>query len=205
MSLEQEVKLLIKGTQRPDLDALPWLNALVDSRDHSHLRTDYFDTPELALQQMGLALRLRELDGQWLQTVKSQGTVSNGLHQREEWEHPLPNAAFDLALLRQTPLLAFAEDSGRWKQLRCLFTTEFDRQIYRLIEGETEIELAYDSGEVRSEGLTAPIHEIELELRHGDLTVLNSVAEKLKNALGLEYNPQSKAAIGYQLFRQHQS
>lgn len=205
MSLEQEVKLLINGTQSPDLEALPWLNALVQSREHSHLRTDYFDTPELALQQMGLALRLRELNGQWLQTVKSQGTVNNGLHQREEWEHPLPNAAFDLALLRQTPMLAFAGDTGRWKQLRCLFTTEFDRHIYHLIEGDTEIELAYDQGEVRSEQLTAPIHEIELELRHGDLTVLNAVAEKLKNALGLAYNPQSKAAIGYQLFSQHRA
>lgn len=205
MSLEQEVKLLINGTQSPDLEALPWLNALVQSREHSHLRTDYFDTPELALQQMGLALRMREMDGQWLQTVKSQGKVDKGLHLREEWEHPLPSAAFDLALLRQTPLVAFAEDTGRWKQLRCLFTTEFDRQIYRLMEGQTEIELAYDSGEVRSEDLTAPIHEIELELRHGDLAVLNSVAEKLKNALGLNYNPQSKAALGYQLFAQHRT
>lgn len=205
MSLEQEIKLSIAGTQPPDLDGLPWLTALLTSHDSSHLRTDYFDTPELALQQMGLALRLREMDGKWLQTVKSQGKVNNGLHQREEWEHPLPSAAFDLALLRQTPLVAFAEDTGRWKQLRCLFTTEFDRQIYRLVEGETEIELAYDSGEVRSGELTAPIHEIELELRHGDLTVLNAVAEKLKKALGLDYNPQSKAALGYQLFAQHRA
>lgn len=203
MSLEQEIKLSIAGIQPPDLDALPWLTALVTSRASSHLRTDYFDTADLALQQMGLALRLREMDGQWLQTVKSQGKVDNGLHQREEWEHPLPNASFDLALLHQTPLVAFAEDTGRWQQLRCLFTTEFNRQIYRLLEGETEIELAYDSGEVRSEGLTAPIHEIELELRHGDLAVLNAVAEKLKNALGLDYNSQSKAALGYQLFEQH--
>lgn len=202
MILEQEIKLSITSAESPDINSLDWLIALVVSRDSSHLRTDYFDTVDLQLQQMGLALRLREMDGQWLQTVKNHGKVEQGLHQREEWEHRLPSAAFDLALLRHTPLRAFADDRGRWKQLRCLFITEFDRQIYRLIQDDTEIELAYDKGEVRADDRIAPIHEIELELRHGDLTVLQEIAARLKTDLRLEYNADSKAALGYQLFEQ---
>ncbi|RFC34043.1 MAG: CYTH domain-containing protein [Candidatus Nitrotoga sp. SPKER] len=48
----------------------------------------YFDTPDQDLQRAGVALRLRRMNGSWTQTVKSDGGVEAGLHQRNEWEWP---------------------------------------------------------------------------------------------------------------------
>jgi inorganic triphosphatase YgiF len=115
------------------------------------------------------------------------------------------NGEFDLPLLRQTPLAPIVDDSGSWKQLQRLFFTEFERDI-RMLEAsqDTLIELAYDFGEAGSGDRRAMIHEIELELRHGSLEVMQQVAERLKVELDLAYNNRSKAEIGYQLYQQNQ-
>jgi inorganic triphosphatase YgiF len=205
MSLEQEMKLAVNGDSKLNLDDLDWLQAMTHEQKQLQLRTEYFDTPQLKLKQQGITLRMRQIDDQWLQTVKTSGKVQDGLHQREEWEHPVLNGEFDLPLLRQTPLAPIVDDSGSWKQLQRLFFTEFKRDI-RLLEAseDTLIELAYDFGEAGSGDRRAMIHEIELELRHGSLEVLQQVAERLKTELNLAYNNRSKAEIGYQLYQQNQ-
>ncbi|THK40909.1 CYTH domain-containing protein [Methylophaga sp. SB9B] len=206
MSLEQEMKLAVNGDSKLNLADLDWLQAMTHEQKQLQLRTEYFDTPQLKLKQQGIALRMRQIDDQWLQTVKTSGKVQDGLHQREEWEHPIMNGEFDLPLLRQTPLAPIVDDSGSWKQLQRLFFTEFKRDI-RLLEAsdDTLIELAYDFGEAGSGDRRAMIHEIELELRHGSLEVLQQVAERLKTELNLAYNNRSKAEIGYQLYQQNQA
>ena len=203
MSLEQEMKLAVNGETKLNLADLEWLQAMVSEQKQLHLRTEYFDTPQLKLKQQGIALRMRQIDDQWLQTVKTSGNVQDGLHQREEWEHPIMNGEFDLPLLRQTPLAPIVDDSGSWKQLQRLFYTEFDRDILMLeADQDTLIELAYDFGEAVSGNNKAVIHEVELELRHGSLEVLQQIAEKLKSELPLSYNNRSKAETGYQLYQQ---
>ncbi len=203
MSLEQEIKLAVAGSDKLDLSELDWLQAITTEQQQLHLRTEYFDTPELKLKNQGIALRMRQIGDQWVQTVKSSGQVKDGLHQREEWEHPIINGEFDLPLLRQTPLAPIVDDSGSWKQLQRLFYTEFDRDILMLeADQNTLIELAYDFGEAVSGNNKAVIHEVELELRHGSLEVLQQIAEKLKSELPLSYNNRSKAETGYQLYQQ---
>ena len=203
MSLEQEMKLAVNGETKLNLADLEWLQAMVSEQKQLHLRTEYFDTPQLKLKQQGIALRRRQIDDQWLQTVKTSGKVQDGLHQREEWEHPIINGEFDLPLLRQTPIAPIVDDSGSWKQLQRLFYTEFDRDILMLeADQDTLIELAYDFGEAVSGNNKAVIHEVELELRHGSLEVLQQIAEKLKSELPLSYNNRSKAETGYQLYQQ---
>lgn len=203
MSLEQEMKLAVTGDSKLNLAELDWLLAMTSEQHQLQLRTEYFDTPQLKLKQQGIALRLRQIDDQWVQTVKTSGKVQDGLHQREEWEHPIMNGEFDLPLLRQTPLAPIVDDSGSWNQLQRLFYTKFQRDVY-LLEApqDTVIELAYDFGEAGSGEHRAMIHEIELELRHGSLEQLQQVAQRLKTELNLSYNNRSKAEIGYQLYQQ---
>ena len=202
MSLEQEIKLSVSGAPL-DLYALDWLEDNVTSRKTQSLRTDYFDTPNFTLRDMRIALRLRKVEGQWLQTVKNAGKVKDVLHQREEWDQPLLTGEFDKALLRQTPLAPIVDDTEQWNHLRCIFSTEFTRETWDLdIEG-THIELAYDQGWVKTTDAKTPIHEVELELRSGDLAVLKQFAQKLKQYLPLADNPVNKAQLGYQLLSGH--
>ena len=63
------------------------------------LISTYYDTPDLALKQRGLTLRVRDQGGHFLQTVKEGDLASGDLLTRGEWEdavaesRPDPDAA----------------------------------------------------------------------------------------------------------------
>lgn len=201
MSLEQEIKLLVSQDTELDLLALPWLTELLEAApSRIHLLSTYFDTPDKALQRFGAGLRLRRIGEKWLQTVKCSGEAENGLHQRKEWEFPLSGPEFDKDLLAKTALAPLLTKSDIWSAIEPVFTTEFERQILPLrLAGGTTVEMAYDRGEVRAGERRTRIHEIELELKQGDVKNLQQLAEKLKAALPLQYSNISKAGQGYAL------
>jgi len=206
MILEQEIKLQIIGDAVIDLTKLDWLKQYCRSEPKKQrLVSTYFDTPELSLIHQGVGLRLRNENGRWLQTVKCSGQVKNGLHQREEWEHVLTSDQFDLIQLKQTPLVDMIEDPAIWPKLKPVFTTDFERQTLQLnLPDKTEVELAYDRGEVHTDNLAEAIHEIELELKQGSVETLNLLAEQCVKQLSVEYHDESKAHRGYRLVQQTQ-
>lgn len=199
MSLEQEIKLQVSQDEALNLERLDWLMAMLDQPGQQiHLLSTYFDTPKHDLQQFGAGLRLRQIGEQWLQTVKCTGKAENGLHQRQEWEHPLDGPEFNMALLRETQLAPLLDDTDIWNAIEPLFTTEFDRLVLPLtLTDGTRVEMAYDRGEVRAGDRQAVIHEIELELKQGEIKKVQQLADRLKAALPLQYSNVSKAAQGY--------
>lgn len=201
MSLEQEVKLVITGDEALELINLPWLMAYADDDGEiQHLVSTYYDTPELALIKQGVGLRLRLTGNGWLQTVKATGKVTNGLHQRQEWEHPLTGEAFDIERLRQTPIQQIIEQPNLWRQVQPVFQTDFVRQALQLtLDDGTQVELAYDRGQIVAGERQAVIHEVELELKSGNINAVKQLAELLCQKLPLSYSDISKAAQGYRL------
>ena len=199
--LEQELKLVVLGQEQLELTSLSWLMALTDAdMETQHLVSTYYDTPDKILSKAKLGLRLRQKNKQWLQTVKTAGKVQDGLHQRQEWEDELVDANWDMAKLKQTPLAEIIDDAKTWSTLQPIFTTDFVREAYQLtVSDGTQIELAYDYGEVRAGELKAPIHEIELELRSGSVEQLKQMAERLQEHFSLKPSDCSKAKQGYQL------
>lgn len=199
--MEQEIKLSVAGSQPLDLHIDQRLGELRSGPvQQQRMLTSYYDTPGWRLLRDGVFLRLRKAGDQWLQTVKTSGEVKDGLHQRQEWETPLHAPEFDLALLRQTPLRPIIEDEGVWAHVDAVFVTDFEREIWplKLADG-TEIELAYDVGEVRTLDRQTPIHEIELELVSGDVEKLQQLAAQLQADWSLVPAKLSKAALGYRL------
>jgi len=147
-----------------------------------------------------VGLRLRQVGNQWLQTVKCTGKVQDGLHQREEWEHEIGSDKFDLKQLKQTPLAEMIDDAEIWPNLQPVFTTDFERQTIQLeLDDKTQLELAYDRGEVRTDTSAKPIHEIELELKSGSIESLKLLADELVKLLPVQYHDESKAHRGYRL------
>jgi triphosphatase len=154
----------------------------------------------LYLVSQGVGLRMRQSDGVWMQTVKTSGHVQDGLHQREEWEHQLDGTEWDLAKLKQTPLAAIIENAAIWSKIGPVFSTDFERKTLQLrTEDGTRIELAYDRGWVIAGELSQAIHEIELELKAGNVEHLMVLANELQQQLPLSPNDISKAKMGYQL------
>lgn len=199
--LEQELKLVVLGQDKLELTSLAWLMALTDAdMETQHLVSIYYDTPDKRLSKEKVGLRLRQKNKQWLQTVKTAGKVQDGLHQRQEWEEELADENWDLAKLKQTPLATIIDDAKTWSTLQPIFTTDFIREAYQLtVSDGTQIELAYDYGEVRAGELKAPIHEIELELKSGSVEQLKQIAKHLQEHFSLKSSDCSKAKQGYQL------
>jgi len=203
MILEQELKLVVTDDAVINLSALSLAHHIVDGEQvTSHLISTYFDTADLYLASQKVGLRMRQSDGIWLQTVKTSGQVQAGLHQREEWEHTLNGAEWDLEKLKQTPLAPIIENAAIWSKIGPVFTTDFERKTLQLgLEDGTQIELAYDRGRVIAGQLSQPIHEIELELKSGDVRHLSDLASLLQQQVALTPSDISKAKMGYQLIK----
>lgn len=201
MSLEQEIKLQVTQAESLLLHEIDWLKKrLIQDVYQQHLLSTYFDTADKALMNFGVGLRLRQIGEQWLQTVKCSGKASSGLHERQEWEHELAAPEFDIERLAETAIAPLLEQEQVWNAIQPVFTTEFERDVWLLrLEADTVVELAYDRGEVRAGDKQVAIHEIELELKQGQIDICQKLADQLKAALPLEYSNISKAGLGYGL------
>ncbi|MBL0121775.1 MAG: CYTH and CHAD domain-containing protein [Betaproteobacteria bacterium] len=160
----------------------------------------YFDTPGLVLKHHSMALRLRKTAGKWLQTLKTAGTATGGLHQRGEWEYPLRAPQLDLALFRETPLATLAQSKALHHTLKPLFTTDFFRTTWRVeISPSQRVEVALDLGVIRCGEREAIISEVEIELLEGNAAAVFDVALALVGEIAMRPSILSKAERGYQL------
>ncbi len=199
MAVERELKLRIAPEQMGRLKRHPLLKQLCTVRATTRkLYSVYYDTPRLDLRRNGMALRLRRVGRQWLQTLKGGGGVQAGLHQRDEWETSVPGQALDVPALEAygAPHLP----SSLRKKLQPLFITDFTRTSYMVMYEGATIELGMDSGEIRAGRASHPISELELEIKAGEAQQLFKLALALIDIVPLEVEHISKAEYGYALY-----
>lgn len=211
--IEVEIKLALAPTGPAAVAQYPLLSKKIFQQQT--LVNSYFDTPEGDLAKARIALRLRQVDGQVLQTVKTAGQGGGGLSQRQEWEWQVPDAQLDLTALAALPPFQ-GKLSGVLDTLTPQLSTDFTRRSWQLKEGvsshsdtdqdqgqESHIELVLDEGEISSAGYRTPIREIELELKGGDPEALWALALMLAEQVPLRPSDSSKAARGNALSAQH--
>ncbi|MFP8968621.1 inorganic triphosphatase [Pokkaliibacter sp. CJK22405] len=199
MTKETELKLSIAPEFADQLAALPLLQG-ARYQGKRVLFNRYFDTPDLALQRNKVALRIRRDGDTYLQTLKTQGTSQGGVHQRGEWEMPIPEARLDLSLFPQEELPGCIAQDGR---LEAAFTTDFERHQWLIQVEGAEVEMVLDRGEIHALDRTAPLCEVELELKKGDVAALFDVAYALSAEIPLFLCDISKAERGYGLYTGH--
>lgn len=165
-----------------------------------NLLTRYFDTPDFALGDLGLALRVRRVGRRWIQTLKSERERHGGLSVRAEYETPVPGDTFDVS---RFPAAALALIPQRLiKQLAPMFETRFTRTAWLVrTRSGAKIEVALDSGEVRAGAHTRPLCEVELELKSGRVEALLDWALTVTKQINLLPLDLSKAERGMQLAR----
>jgi inorganic triphosphatase YgiF len=164
----------------------------------TRLVSTYYDTRDHALARRGLALRVREHNGRFVQTVKSGDPNGAPLLVRGEWEDAIAGPRPDLDAAASGPLLP-RDIAGR---LIPLFRTEVSRQIIDLSPAPgTRIEAAIDRGRIVAPDCAGsePISEVELELKSGELAALYDVALDLLAVAPLRAWGPSKAERGYRL------
>ena len=162
------------------------------------LISTYYDTPDLTLWHQGLTLRVREQEGRFIQTVKRGDPTGVDVLTRGEWEDQLAENRPDPNAPQSGKQLPEGVDGA----LRPLFATDVTRTTVEIEPApSTRIEAAIDEGEIRADSgnRTAPISEIELELKSGEIAALYDVAMRLFDAAPVHLEPRSKSERGYGL------
>ncbi len=199
--IETEFKLTLAPEHASQLRQHPYLSAITSAKPtRRKLYSVYYDTPQFDLRRAGLALRLRRECGKWTQTLKSEGVVSVGLHQRPEWETPIRNQNIDFTILGATPYKKIFRAKKIQLALGPIFVTDFWRTTTILTPTSAGIvELCVDRGKIIAGHATEMISEIELELRSGLPLTLFTIALELLDTIPLRPDPMSKAQRGYDL------
>ncbi len=199
---EIELKLAIDPVQAARLGRLPLVrNSTAGRPVRRKLHSVYYDTPERDLLRSGAALRLRRDGPRWVQTLKSGGGVEAGLHRRNEIESRVPAQLLDYRALAESGHGEVFADPARRARLVPVFVTDFVRTI-RHVEPTpgTRIEIAFDQGSITSGDATAPISELELELKSGLAEgILDFAAALVQQAPALRLEARTKAERGYAL------
>jgi triphosphatase len=206
--MEVELKLVLDPKFKAALLRHPLLNGQSASKPHDVTVADtYYDTADLRLRQSDIGLRVRRVNGGWVQTIKAGATVHGGMHIRNEWESPVSGAAPELERLRDVvddkhTRRNVRDAAVRGRGLEPIFTTSVKRTAWELHgDGEDHIECAIDQGRVECRGKHSLINEIELELKSGNPTHLFDLALALQKDIPLQIGNRSKADRGYALLQ----
>ena len=195
MPVEVELKLALAPEAATPLRRSPLLKGLRPLR--RKLTSLYYDTPDFALMRRGVALRVRRVGRQWIQTVKAASRAVGALTSRPEREVRVPTHRPAIAALPEEARRLIPPEAIF--ELRPCFITEFQRTSWEMQEGENRLELALDQGHIQAAGHSLPISEVELELLSGSPGFLFEVAEGLLAVVPFQVEPRSKAFRGYRL------
>ncbi len=192
---EFELKLEFDPADVIALAAHPLLAA--SEREAQRLISVYFDTDDLALHKARLCLRLRDTGHGYVQTIKAMDGAAP-LFDRPEWEETVAGCEPNLSLAAGTPLESLLDERAR-EALHPVFQTRIERDAYRVDSNSSEIEVAFDRGEIEAAQRWSPVHEVELELKHGNPGELFRLARSLSAYAPLTLAVKTKAERGYEL------
>jgi triphosphatase len=156
----------------------------------------YFDTPKHKLGRNGISLRIRRDGRKRLQTIKSQG--ADGSFRRGEWENEIKGDVPDLRKVQGTALEPLLTKRLK-RKLMPVFETRVRRIIAPVGRNGRRIEVALDEGEIRAGHRSAPISEVELELKRSDVGEVFELARELGKHVSVKLALNSKSQRGYDL------
>lgn len=198
MTIEIELKFITtpEGAEKLPARLAAWPN--VHSAPQK-LTNIYFETPDRQLRRWDMGLRIRGFGDSYEMTLKTTGKTVGGLHQRPEYNVALQKPELAIAQLPAEIWPQGCDVAALQAQLQPLFSTHFVREKWVVTYLNSEIEVAFDHGEVQAGELSEPLNEIELELKTGERADLMAFAAELADMGGLRLGSLSKAARGYGL------
>lgn len=204
---EVELKLLCPPAMLHRLMASSALLTQLSPLRQRNLDSTYFDTPSHDLSNSGIVLRLRNVEGGVVQTLKADNLEASGVARDcVEIEASLPSD-------QTTPDLAcFSRDWQKTlaaliagQQLEPQIVTRIKRHQAIWKDGRgTEIEIAFDEGEITAGNSSLPISEVELELKSGDPASLYELGLMLVGQGNMQLGTRSKAQRGFDLLEKRQ-
>lgn len=181
--MEIEIKLAV-----PSDELFAELQAAYPAQYVLRMEADYYDTPRRELRGKKWMLRRRSENGRGVVTFKTPGKTQ---FERGEWELEAEDAAAVI------PTLVAMGAPAELLRLGTVFPSCGSRYVRHAalltLDGCTA-ELALDRGEVFGGTRTAPIRELEIELKTGDPAAVYALADELSKRYGLSVEFRSKYA-----------
>lgn len=191
MGMEYELKFRTDEVTQQRL-----LAALTGSRACFQMKTAYFDTPSLSLSARKWTLRCRRENELAVCTLKTPGAGNA----RGEWEVEEADICKSIEKLCK---LGAPQELGELCRagLQCICGAEFTRTAVTVAFTESLLEVACDRGVLTGGGKTAPICEMEVELKEGKPADADTFAAALAREFSLTAEPRSKFRRALALFR----
>jgi len=199
----QELELKLRLT--PEIAARLRRSGLIRARRKGRAKTRklnavYFDTPDLYLKEMGLALRVRQESGKRVQTLKAANGAVPGLHDRTEWNATIAGDTPDLAKIDDKKVRQKLQRDGMQQRMKPVFKTDIKRTSWILDYEDAAIELSLDEGRISAGRRRNSVCEAELELIEGTPQRLLDLAMEIREAMPVFLDTRTKSARGYDLY-----
>lgn len=166
----------------------------------------YFDTKDSALARQHVALRIRREGRRWVQALKGKGRSVVDRLEIEVPLRPVAGGAPPLAIDRfgGTPAAEVLTDAlaqSTAPALHPVYETDVRRLACSLALPGAIVEAAFDAGAIRAGARSVQVHELELELKSGDVRALCALASGWCDYGGLWLDARPKSARGTLLAR----
>jgi len=207
---EIEAKFLIRQPEQFEqvLAALSELGYGVSERATETHIDRYFDTSEWSILRAGWTYRCRERRGHQKLTLKSLGSKRGAVFTRDEIEQPLPDRLPPrIGLLPPGPVqkrLAEIVNGMRWQELFCVQSRRTVFAVTAPDNEATRLELDLDRAHISATKATPKASgrldftELEVELKTGDAEAVETLANMLRDQVGLVPAQLSKFERGIQ-------
>jgi len=201
--MEIEAKFRVDDDQTfPQLLALDAIGAfkLVAEPDAEDQRNVYFDTADRRLRAGQYGLRVRDLGGRRIATLKGAATARDGMYERDERETEIGDddnpAAWPAGEARDRTLALL--DGAEPLPILAIRTRRL--HIIALRNDTRVAELSLDTGTIDAGGRTADFRELEIELlKSGTRADLDELVALLRARFALIPEERSKLARGLEL------
>jgi triphosphatase len=202
--VEIELKFQVPAASRAAVEAAVVGRAAGSARQR--LVAAYLDTPDRLLGRQGIAWRLRREGRRWVQTLKTapqDGTLTRFEHEVDRGTAaamPLADAALHAGTAGGDALAALLAAHPEAAP-DPVFATDIRRLARTVRRGGALLELCLDLGRIRAADRSAPVCELELELKAGTPQALIAEARRWVARHGLVLDMRTKAERGDLLAR----
>lgn len=158
------------------------------------MRAEYFDSPDGFLKKLHGALRLRHENEDTVCTLKHGAADRDGVFIRQEYECRAKTPEEGLVGLPGEGAPREICRTLLEKGLRKTADMEFERKTFVYRAGGLTAELALDAGRLWASGRSAPVCELEIELKQGTAEEFRLLLKKIEKKYGLVPSNVSKYA-----------
>lgn len=205
----QEIEVKLEIVDKQQVKVLHrYLQSLIEDKNkeklqHIVMKAIYYDTEEGFYRQNKIAYRVRQENDCFVATYKEGKINAQGIFERIEVNKIVDSLEPDISVFAGEQIIWDKIKESKTKKFIPMIITDFVRECIVIPWRKSLIELALDEGFVQGGKHKAPICEVELELKSGNIEDLLSLKENLMEKFSVEVSLISKYKRGLLLLEEN--